>query len=279
MRVNRDTTTGDPNPGDSSVFDGVEFVWVPPGQFQMGSISSAAEEDEEQPLTQVLISRGFWMGKYEVTQAQWQSVMGSNPSDNTNCGGDCPVEAVSWEDVQEFIGKLNARSGGRPYRLPTEAEWEYAARAGTMTDTYAGDLTTQRGNDPVLNGIAWYSSNSGGTTHPVGEKAANAWGLHDMLGNVYEWVQDRYWRYPGGTVTDPVGPESGSARAARGGSWNLNARYCRSARRFWYSPGLPPRLPGLPPAEGAVALNRVILLTFANTTAARRAGSRECRAR
>ena len=236
VRVNRDTTTGDPNPGDSRVFDGVEFVWVPPGQFQMGSTSSAADSDE-QPLTQVRISRGFWMGKYEVTQAEWESVMGNNPSGFENCGSDCPVEEVSWEDVQDFVGRLNARSGGRPYRLPTEAEWEYAARAGTMTDTYAGDITQPDGNDPVLNGIGWYRENSGGRTHPVGRKAPNAWGLYDMLGNVYEWVQDRYGRYPGGTVTDPVGPESGSDRVDRGGGWILDARYCRSANRDGASPG------------------------------------------
>ena len=225
VRVNQDTTTGDPNPGDPRVFDGVEFVWVPPGQFQMGSTSSEADGDER-PLTQVRISRGFWMGKYEVTQAQWQAVMGSNPSRFTNCGGDCPVEQVSWEDVQEFIGKLNARSGGRPYRLPTEAEWEYAARAGTTEERH-GDLDA----------IAWYSRNSGGTTHPVGEKAANAWGLHDMIGNVWEWVQDWYGSYPGGSVTDPTGPGSGSGRVLRGGSWIYFARYCRSAFRGRNSPG------------------------------------------
>ena len=186
--------------GETRVFDGVEFVWVPPGQFQMGSTSSESFSDER-PVTQVRISRGFWMGKYEVTQAQWQAVMGSNPSHFTNCGGDCPVERVSWEDVQEFIGKLNGRSGGRPYRLPTEAEWEYAARAGTTEDRY-GDLGA----------IAWHNSNSRDTTHPVGEKAANAWGLHDMLGNVLEWVQDWFGSYPGGSVTDPTGPGSGSYR-------------------------------------------------------------------
>ena len=223
VRVNQDTTTGDPNPGET--FDGVEFVWVPPGQFQMGSTSSEADDDE-QPVTQVRISRGFWMGKYEVTQAQWQSVMGSNPSRFTNCGGDCPVERVSWEDVQEFIGKLNARSGGRPYRLPTEAEWEYAARAGTTEERY-GDLDE----------IAWYDSNSGYTTHRVGEKAANAWGLHDMLGNVWEWVQDWYGSYPGGSVTDPTGPGSGSYRVLRGGGWFISARNCRSAYRGLISPG------------------------------------------
>ena len=215
----------DINPGDTRVFDGIEFAWSPAGQFQMGSTSAEADS-YEQPLTQVRISRGFWMGKYEVTQAQWEAVMGSNPSHFTNCGGDCPVEGVSWEDVQEFIGKLNARSGGRPYRLPTEAEWEYAARAGTTEDRY-GDLDE----------IAWYRINSGRTTHPVGEKAANAWGLHDMLGNVWEWVQDWYGSYPGGSVTDPTGPGSGSGRVLRGGSWYINARYCRSASRNRISPG------------------------------------------
>ena len=224
VRVNPDTTTGDPNLGET--FDGVEFVWVPPGQFQMGSTSSEADDDE-QPVTQVRISRGFWMGKYEVTQAQWEAVMGSNPSSITNCGGDCPVEEVSWEDVQEFIGKLNARSGGRPYRLPTEAEWEYAARAGTTEERY-GDLDE----------IAWYVSNSGGTPHRVGEKAANAWGLHDMLGNVWEWVQDWYGSYPGGSVTDPTGPGSGSFRVFRGGSWLDGARFSRSAYRIGWRPGL-----------------------------------------
>ena len=165
--------------------------------------------------------------------------MGSNPSRFTNCGGDCPVEEVSWEDVQEFIGKLNARSGGRPYRLPTEAEWEYAARAGTMTDTYAGDLTTQQGNDPVLNGIAWYDSNSGNTPHRVGEKAANAWGLHDMLGNVWEWVQDWYGSYPGGSVTDPdwARDQARTGWNAAAGWFNSAPGSSRSANRFRSSPG------------------------------------------
>ena len=211
--------------GETRVFDGIEFVQIPAGQFQMGSTSSESDDDER-PVTQVRISRGFWMGKYEVTQAQWQSVMGSNPSRFKNCGGDCPVEEISWGDVQEFIGKLNARSGGRPYRLPTEAEWEYAARAGTTEERY-GDLDE----------IAWYDSNSGGTMHRVGEKAPNAWGLHDMLGNVWEWVQDWYGSYPGGSVTDPTGPGSGSSRVARGASWYGNARFCRSANRNRGSPG------------------------------------------
>ena len=225
-----------PRTGETRVFDGIEFAWMPPGEFRMGSTSRYADSDEK-PVTRVRISRGFWMGKFEVTQRQWQAVMGSNPSHFDNCGGNCPVERVSWNDVQEFIGKLNGRSGGQRYRLPTEAEWEYAAQAGTETDTYAGDITKPRGNDPVLNRIAWYDENSGRKTRPVGRKAPNAWGLHDMLGNVWEWVGDRFGDYPGGTVTDPSGPRTGSFRVSRGGSWSFHARYCRSADRNRFSPG------------------------------------------
>ena len=158
MTVNPATTTEEPNPGETRTFDGIEFTWIPPGQFQMGSTSSESFSGER-PVTQVRISRGFWMGKYEVTQRQWEAVMGSNPSRFKECGADCPVELFSWEEVQEFIGKLNERQRGTgyEYRLPTEAEWEYAARAGTTEDRY-GDLDE----------IAWCSSNSGGTTHPVG---------------------------------------------------------------------------------------------------------------
>ena len=224
-----------PRTRETRVFDGIEFVWVPPGEFRMGSTSRHADSDEK-PVTRVRLTRGFWLGKYEVTQAQWEAEMGSNPSDFQNCGGDCPVEQVSWNEVQEFIGRLNARSGGRRYRLPTEAEWEYAARAGTETDTYAGDITEPMGNDPVLNRIAWYGENSGGRTHPAGRKAPNAFGLHDMLGNVWEWVGGRKGRFPGGTVTDPSGPRTGSNRVVRGGSWNYSARYCRSANRYGDSP-------------------------------------------
>ena len=247
-----------PRAGETRVFDGIEFVWVPPGEFRMGSTSRHARSNEK-PVTRVRITQGFWMGKYEVTQSQWQGKMGSNPSHFKNCGGDCPVEQVSWSDVQEFIGKLNAKSGGRPYRLPTEAEWEYAARAGTTTGTYAGDLTIRGSrNAPLLDRIAWYGGNSGVSydggvdcseweekqyrsnrcgTHPVGGKAPNAFGLHDMLGNVWEWVGDWKGDYPGGTVADPSGPRSGSYRVTRGGSWNFIARHCRSAFRAIASPG------------------------------------------
>ena len=154
-----------PRAGASREFDGMDFVWVPAGEFRMGSTSAEAQ-DNEQPPIRVRIIRGFWLGKYEVTQSQWQAVMESNPSHFTQCGPDCPVERVSWNDAQEFIGRLNARAGEARYRLPTEAEWEYAARAGTSGDRY--------GN---LDAIAWYAGNSGQTTHPVGRKLANTWGL------------------------------------------------------------------------------------------------------
>jgi formylglycine-generating enzyme required for sulfatase activity len=186
------------------------------------------------------------MSKYEVTQAQWQAVMGNNPSEFKNCGGNCPVESVSWEDAQKFIQKLNARDDGYVYRLPTEAEWEYACRAGSTGD-YAGDL----------NAMAWYGRGSitgffkkvfGGTgspskqankgdesrgTHPVGRKRPNAWGLYDMHGNVWEWCQDWYSEnyYAESLSMDSGGPITGSLRVKRGGGWNLVAERCRSAYR------------------------------------------------
>ena len=203
---------------------GMEFVWVPAGEFRMGSTSSEADNDER-PVTRVRISRGFWLGKYEVTQSEWQAVMGSNPSRFAGCGR-CPVEEVSWEDVQQFIRRLNSQEGREVYRLPTEAEWEYAARAGTAGDRY--------GN---LDAIAWYRQNSGGRTQPVGGKTPNAWGLHDMLGNVFEWVQDWHGDYPRGAVTDPRGPGSGSYRVSRGGGWDDGAGFVRAPFRRYALPG------------------------------------------
>ena len=261
--------------GTPRVFDGIEFVWIPPGEFRMGSTSRHADSDEK-PVTRVRLTRGFWLGKYEVTQRQWEGVMGSNPSGFNSCGGDCPVEGFSWNDAQEFIGKLNGRSGGRRYRLPTEAEWEYAARAGTTTDTYAGDITKPSGNDPVLNRIAWYRENSGGGTHPVGRKAPNAWGLHDMLGNVREWVGDWYGDYSGGTVTDPDGPRSGSVRVNRGGSWNYDRQGLPVGESQQEFAGRPLQLlPRLPPAEDGITLGSFTLLPLAAPSARGRAGNRE----
>ena len=151
--------------------------------------------------------------------------MGTNPSEFSGCG-QCPVETVSWNDAQDFIGNLNAGSGGNRYRLPNEAEWEYAARAGTTGDRY--------GN---IEAIAWYYENSERRTHPVGQKAPNAWGLHDMLGNVYEWVADWYGDYPGGAVTDPGGAASGSYRVSRGGGWNGGAGGGSGPDRYGITPG------------------------------------------
>ena len=222
-------------PGETAVFDAMEFVWVPAGEFRMGSSGRMADEDEI-PVTRVRIRHGFWLGKHQVTQGQWEAVMGGNPSRFKEYDRDWPVENVSWDDVQAFATKLNGGLGGRPYRLPTEAEWEYAARAGTTTDTHAGDLAKPRGSDPVLNEIAWYRENSRGRTQPVGQMGPNALGLHDMLGNVWEWVEDRYGEYAGGMVTDPRGPASGSYRVFRGGSSNAYARLCRSAIRGGVSP-------------------------------------------
>ena len=211
--------------GESRVFDGMEFVWVPAGEFLMGSTSAEAYP-QESPLTRVRISRGYWLGQHEVTQAEWQAVTGTNRSKFSGCGR-CPVERVSWDDAQAFIRQLNGRAGGGRYRLPTEAEWEHAARAGTSGDRYATNLDA----------IAWYEDNSGGRTQPVGRKAPNAWELHDMLGNVWEWVQDRYGAHPGGAVTDPRGPGSGSYRVTRGGGWQMSAGGCRVSYREKDPPG------------------------------------------
>ena len=208
---------------------GMEFVRIEAGSFEMGSpAGEAGRYQDEGPVHAVRISRGFWLGKYEVTQGEWEAVMGTNPSGLKECGARCPVENVSWDDTQEFIRRLNELASGRgyEYRLPTEAEWEYAARAGTRGARYG-----------EVGEVAWYGANSGGRTQPVGQKRGNAWGLHDMLGNVYEWVGDWYGEYPSGAVTDPRGPGTGSTRVRRGGGWYNHARGVRSANRSYGSPG------------------------------------------
>ena len=193
--------------------------------------------NDEGPQTEVTISKSFWLGKTEVTQAQWESLMGGNPSHSK--GPDLPVEQVSWRDAMAFCEVLTQREReagrlpeGYEYTLPTEAQWEYACRAGTTTRFSFGD------SDIDLGDYGWYKQNLGIRTHPVGEKLANPWGLYDMHGNVNEWCRDWKGFYPGGTVTDPAGAASGSTfRILRGGSWNLIARYCRSAVRNWNGPG------------------------------------------
>ena len=209
---------------------GMEFVLIEAGTFAMGSPATEPEREDDETLHRVTLSRPFYLGKYEVTQGQWQAVMGNNPSDFSNCGPTCPVERVSWGDVQEFIAELNQREGVEMYRLPTEAEWEYAARAGTQTPYHSGSAARD------LDLYAWYGAWFGGT-HPVGQKRPNEWGLYDMHGNVQEWVQDWYSAYPRGAVTDPRGPRTGASRVNRGGGCYSLARYCRAASRSGDAPG------------------------------------------
>jgi formylglycine-generating enzyme required for sulfatase activity/tetratricopeptide (TPR) repeat protein len=201
----------------------MEFCFVPPGTFLMGSPSDEKNRMDNEQQHRVTISKGFFLGKYPVTQAQWEAVMGENPSNFKE--EDLPVEMVSWEDCQRFIHMFNRMGGLFTYRLPTEAEWEYACRAGSTTAYCFGDKESQLGE------YAWYDGNSGRNTHFVGKKKPNAWGLYDMHGNVWEWCQDRHGDYPSGPVYDPEGLSSGNNHVMRGGSWNDIAGYCRSASR------------------------------------------------
>jgi formylglycine-generating enzyme required for sulfatase activity len=212
----------------------LELIWIEPGTFAMGSPAEEPERHKaEGPRMQVTLTQGFWLGKTEVTQAQYEAVMGVNPSTFKDAGGDAPVERVSWIDAMNFCRKLNERERaagrlpeGYAFTLPTEAQWEYACRAGT-TAAYAGEP----------NAMAWHDHNSGGTTHPVGRKQSNAWGFHDLSGNVLEWCLDWCGDYPGGAQTDPTGPERGYYRMARGGSWRVGPGTGRSAARSGGSAG------------------------------------------
>ena len=198
-----------------------DMVELPAGSFDMGSDNG---KDDERPMHRVTI-KPFAIGKTEVTQAQWQAVMHTNPSNFTTCGDNCPVEQVSWDDVQAYIQKLNAKTG-KQYRLPTEAEWEYACRAGEEHEFCGSDNADS---------VAWNSFNSGSyffnTPHPVATKKANAFGLYDMSGNVWEWVEDTYHNNYVGAPTDGSAWEGGSMRVLRGGSWGKDAKYGRAAVR------------------------------------------------
>ena len=210
---------------------GMEFVRIEAGTFRMGAPARRAGRSDDRSRYTIHISQPFYLGKYEVTQGQWRAVLGDNPSHFTDCGDTCPVENVSWEDAQAFIEELNLREGIRVYRLPTEAEWEYATRAGTRTVYSFGNTKSQ------LRAYGWYRDNSDNTTHPVRGKRPNGWGLYDLHGNVWEWVADWYGDYPSGRVTDPQGPSSGTHRVIRGGGWRYNARDCRTASRGIGMPG------------------------------------------
>ncbi|MEE8397722.1 MAG: SUMF1/EgtB/PvdO family nonheme iron enzyme [Desulfobacterales bacterium] len=210
---------------------GMEFVLIPPGTFAMGSPADEIGRYSDERHHRVTLTNGFYLQTTEVTQKQWQAVMGENPSYFRTCGDRCPVESVSLNDVQDFIRKLNQSEGADRYRLPTEAEWEYAARARTTTRFNFGDA------DTWLSEYGWYAKNSGGKIHAVGQKKPNIWGLYDMHGNVGEWCQDRFGRYPLDSVTNPSGPSKGSNRVIRGGSWYYGPRYIRSANRGRGSPG------------------------------------------
>ena len=206
----------------------IEMVKVEAGTFMMGATSEMENpDDSEKPVHQVTLTNDYYMSKYEVTQALWKAVMGNNPSDFM--GDNFPVENVSWNDCQEFISKLNSLTD-RKFRLPTEAEWEYAARGGKKSRGY------QYSGSRNISNVAWYKSNSDSKSHPVGTKQANELGIYDMSGNVYEWCQDWYAAYSSSTQTNPAGAISGSHRVFRGGSCFGYATNCRSACRIGYPP-------------------------------------------
>jgi formylglycine-generating enzyme required for sulfatase activity len=216
---------------------GMKLVLIPAGEFLMGSTDSGKDaQGDEKPQHKVRITRPFYLGATEVTQGQYRAVTGANPS-NFQGSEDLPVENVSWEEAQAFCDKLNAlekqQLGGAHYRLPTEAEWEYACRAGTTMRFSFGDA------DASLSEYAWFQANSGGKTHPVGQKRPNAWGLLDVHGNVWEWCGDGYDGNYYGTSpgADPRGPSRAAERVIRGGAWGYDPQCCRAAIRFRAAPG------------------------------------------
>jgi len=228
----------------------MKFMYIPAGAFLMGSPPSEKGRDDDEAQHTVMLTTGFYISATEVTQGQWLRVMGSNPSHFQGKGDDYPVEQVSWDDCQAFIMKLNQKEETDKYRLPTEAEWEYACRAGSTTAFSSGEITGKTCEIiPHLDSVAWYCGNSQNGPQRVGSKAPNAWGLHDMHGNVQEWCLDACeWRtiwtrrasvstdtYQD-NIADPLS-DTGNYRIFRGGSWTQSAQYARSADRGFFRPG------------------------------------------
>lgn len=235
---------GSPHPQILQNSIGMTFILIPAGHFVMGSQMSAEEialgyggestwYEDEHPCHKVTIKNAFYLQSTAVTQEQWKMVMGDNPSRFKGAGEDCPVERVSWDDAQRFIEKLKETEGVREYRLPTEAEWEYACRAGMTTEFSFGD------NAKELGEYAWYIDNSKDKTHPVGQKKPNQWGLYDMHGNVWEWIEDDWHDSYNGAPNDGhawIDQPRGAFRVFRGGCWDDVAQFCRSALRSFHSP-------------------------------------------
>jgi formylglycine-generating enzyme required for sulfatase activity len=219
-----------------------DFAFIGPGTFEMGSPEAEPGRSDDETQHKVTLTRPFWLQTTEVTQGQWRAVMGSNPSHFAQCGADCPVDQVTWEDAVAYVNALSDKEklercyeGERlafkgldckGYRLPTEAEWEYAARAGNRDARY-GDLDA----------VGWHLENAGFRTHKVGQKGPNRWGLHDMLGGVWEWVHDWHGPFDNEAAEDPTGPPSGTSRVRRGGSWGNEASHLRAAARNIHTPG------------------------------------------
>ena len=206
----------------------IDMVRVEAGTFTMGATAEMKDPwDDEKPAHQVTLTNDYYIGKYEVTQALWKAVMGNNPSNFK--GDNLPVEQVSWDDCQEFISKLN-RITSKTFRLPTEAEWEYAARGGNKSRGY------QYSGSNNLSDVAWYGDNSGSKTHPVGSKQANELGIYNMAGNVCEWCQDRFGKYISSSQVNPTGDNGVPERVVRGGVWGSGAWNCRSSYRANFPP-------------------------------------------
>jgi formylglycine-generating enzyme required for sulfatase activity len=215
---------------------GMKFVWIAPGNFMMGSPKEEKERQDDETQHKVTLTKGFYMGVHLVTQEQYETVMGNNPS-NFKGEKNLPVDSVSWDDCQAFIKKLREKDK-KVYRLPSEAEWEFACRAGTKTPFHFGEtISTEQAN---YNGDFIYGTGKKGVyrrkTTPVGSFPANAWGLHDMPGNLWQWCQDWYGEYPQKDVVGPQGADNGKSRVLRGGSWENIPRLCRSAYRNGYVP-------------------------------------------